>query len=115
MYIGIVNIKGFVGTLRDLFLGVKTNLFSIELLDDAKAKIGFNVLSKTLDNNWGQSKFNSTNPFTIDIAVLNTLIQQFNIQFLDTQQDLIQEQAFEKGTLIKGETIDIISCAYVQS
>ncbi len=114
MYIGIVNTRGFIETLKDIFLGVETNLFSIELLDDAKAKIGFNVLSETVDNNWGQFKFNSTNPFTIDIAVLNALSQQFNIQFLDTQQDLIQEQTFEKGILVKGETIDTISCAYVQ-
>ncbi len=118
MYIGQVNEKGFTemlkGIISSLIQSTGTDRFSIELKENCYAKLKFNNLKGDFENHWGQFKRNPTNPFLVEIFVLNALSEKFKIDFWDQDNLKVGEQSFEKGGLISEKKVKSIQCSKIE-
>ncbi len=118
MYIGAVNIKGFVEMLKGIINSAivinGANFFSMEFGDNLKARLRFNNMNGEFENNWGMFKPNTVHPFLLDLSASNALSKTFRISFWDSNDEKVGEEYFEEGVLIEGQQLDNIECAYVE-
>lgn len=118
MYIGHVNAKGFIEMLQVIFssaiVNIQTTSFLIEIKDKFEAKIRFNNLKCEIENNWGQFKTHPIYSSPIEMFALNALSEKFRISFLNTNNEKVGEEYFEKGVLISGQKIEKIECSIIE-
>jgi len=109
MYLGRVNMKGFIELLKGLFSNVLNDLnsnsvsFEITKLNSAILKVR-NIQSPVVDNwsKWDKNS-NKTNPFILEFQTLNALSETFRIKLLDKDQNCIYKQEYEKGIFLNGD------------
>jgi DNA gyrase subunit B len=110
MYIGIVNIKGFMemiqGLLSNTFLNANPNYFQFEFQERYSGKIKFKNIKGGLNDSWATEHILLTSPFWMEALVLNNLSSDFNIKFFGKNGEKIAEQKFKKGELKKGKVED---------
>lgn len=107
MYIGKINIKGFMemlkGILSNTFLNAKPDYFQFEFQEKCSAKIIFKNIKKDLNDSWATEHIPHSSPFWMEALILNHLSAVFNITFFDKNGKQIAQQKFQKGELKKGK------------
>ncbi len=108
MYLGRVNIKGFVELLKGLYSNVlndlKSNSISFEITKPNSGVLSVTNIQSSVVDNWSKWDPNShrTNPFILEFQTLNALSEIFKIQLFDKDYNCIYEQEYSKGVFIKG-------------
>ena len=118
MYIGQINIKGFVEMLKGIISytihSTESNSFVFVSKNDTEAKLIFNNLKQKIDNNWKEYKHNPSNPFLLELSVLNVLSKKFKIRFWDSSNNKLGEEYYEEGKLKNGQQQNSIECTKVE-
>lgn len=118
MYIGHVNMKGFLqmlkGIISSAIRNANANSFFIELKGEVEGKLRFNNPNKSIVNSWGKIKKNAIHPLFLEFFALNALSEKFEISFWNVNHQKIGEQYFEKGVLISEKAIDKINCSFIE-
>lgn len=112
MYVGIMNVRGFMdllkGAISETTVVTNTDLLSLELNSDLQVKIGFNNHNGTIQNIWSHWEESSLNTSLVEILTLNALSQEFEIRFYDNASGSIAVQRFEAAELIEGKKAPVI-------
>lgn len=108
MYIGSVDARGFIGTLKNIlsnsFSITKADYFQMELKEDCSANFIFKNIQQPLLDSWATDSINSRYAtYYLSLPTLNALSSKFNITFFDEKGNQIAEQKFQKGKLNKGK------------
>lgn len=121
MYLGRVNIKGFVELLKGLFSNVLSDLnannITFEIIESNSAILKANNILLPVIDNWSKwnPNTNRTNPFVLEFQVLNALCSSFKINLLDKTHKPIFKQEYEKGEFIKGDkNKNEIQCTHLE-
>lgn len=118
MYIGQVNIKGFIELLKGILSSSLSNTGSdrvtIELTGDTSSHLTFSNIQGAVKNTWTQWTPDQSNPMTIGFETLNALSRAFNIAFFDDTDSKIEEQNFVRGDLISGKKTEEINCSRIE-
>jgi len=109
MYLGRVNIKGFIELLKGLFSNVlsdlKSDYITFEIIESNSAILKANNVLLPVIDNWSKWNPNSnrTNPFILEFQVLNALCTSFEIKLLNKTHKTIFRQEYKNGEFIKGD------------
>jgi len=109
MYLGRVNIKGFIELLKGLFSNVlsdlKSDYITFEIIESNSAILKANNVLLPVIDNWSKWNPNSnrTNPFILEFQVLNALCTSFEIKLLNKTHKAIFRQEYKNGEFIKGD------------
>lgn len=117
MYVGQVNIKGFTNMLKEacgqlINIGQCSTII-IDLKDSKTLKIECEQTKNEVPDFW--SKFypdeNVKIHHSLAFTLLNALSNNFDVILRDEAENIITEQYFEKGRLVKGDLIkDAVKC-----
>ncbi|MFK7770601.1 MAG: hypothetical protein AB8F94_00625 [Saprospiraceae bacterium] len=107
IYLGKVNIKGFMemlkGLLSNTFLNTKPDYFQFEFSEKYSGKIIFKNIKGGLNDSWATEHILPSSPFWMEALVLNNLSSVFDIIFFDKNDNQIVEQKFQQGKLKRGK------------
>lgn len=107
MYIGRVNLKGFVELLKGIFSSslsqLKADSISFNFRNSNSGKIIIDNIQKPVFDNWSKWNPNPQNPFFLEFQTLNALSSFFAIELSDLNGDVKLKQEYKEGVLSKGE------------
>ncbi|WP_299892339.1 hypothetical protein [uncultured Lacinutrix sp.] len=109
MYLGRVNIKGFVELLKGLYSNVLNDLesdsISFEITKPDSGVLSITNIQSIVVDNWSKWDHNShrTNPFILEFQTLNALSVRFKIHLFDKDYNCIYEQQYAKGVFLNGD------------
>jgi topoisomerase-4 subunit B len=106
MYIGRVNLKGFVDLLKGIFSislsQLKANTISFDFRDSNSGKITIDNIQNPVIDNWSKWNSNPQNPFVLEFQTLNALSSFFTIQLSDLNGIKLRQE-YKEGVLSNGE------------
>lgn len=109
MYLGHVNINGFINNLKGVLTSslniLGSDTFSFELIDTHTGIFKFQNIKYPIRNQWSKWSPNPLQPFLIELSVLNALSEVFIVELLDRKSNTLIKQEFTKGVLVKGEPL----------
>lgn len=115
MYIGHLDQKGFMYTLKNIILSYpvaenQLERVEFEIIGNRNAILTLYHPNSRIYNNWSKLVFHPTNPFHMDLNVLNALSSEFSLTFFGTNNINLGEQEYQCGILKKGHQIEEITC-----
>lgn len=107
MYVGSTGFNGFIYLLKtiiqNLFFSTKSKYFQIEITENFNCKITFKKLQSLIKDSTNEDIRSGSYEF----AVLNALCDKYKFILFDENDNLLVEQIYQKGILIKGKIEEI--------
>lgn len=107
MYIGRINLKGFVDLLKGIFSvslsELKADSISFDFRNSNSGKITIDNIQNPVIDNWSKWNSNPQNPFVLEFQTLNALSSFFTIELSDFNNDVKLKQKYKEGVLTNGE------------
>ncbi len=107
MYIGRVNLRGFIDLLKGIYSvslsKLKADTISFDFKNSNRGKIIIDNIQNPVIDNWSKWNSNSQNPFILEFQTLNALSLFFTIRLFDSNDDIILRQEYKEGVLTNGE------------
>jgi len=107
MYLGAINLTGFVNLLKGIFSASLSQLQADTIYFDFRnaneGEIIIENITKPVIDNWSKWNPNSKNIFIIEFQTLNALSLIFKIELTDSEGEVKLKQEYENGELITGD------------